>query len=601
MTAVPQAETLFGGADNLTKAELARRWDEYVDVLNKTEDRVVGAHEWREKAPHIAGEKLDLTAPPKPRSTHEVLTKALASPDVAKSMSPDALAQLATLLEGAKADIPDLTKDLTTGSPVSTGLVVFDLETGAKLLTPKPTPLRNSIPRGQGYGLAHRFKRITGFSGTGTGGVGVIHPGIADNSQTNFAAGGSAQGLYYNRGGKISYAGDEVIAPYIQFSASDEVTWSAQYAGRGFQDLRALSRQALIWSSMLLEERILLYGRGTQSPYLGVLAAPTGASGVARSATASEVGITNASANLYVRVVAESGDFGVSQATAATSAIAFTTGQVVDITYTLPVGATGARIFISSAAGADPGDAARFLYTFTNLNAGLSGGRSGYNKVTIQSTLPAAGTIPTAWPNTIPGGAAINLTAADGNSAFLNGYDGVLAYATGANAGYTNKLNGVFSTSSPGIEYQNAFVAMFEAVKASPDRVLIAASDRKQLSDTVKGQSNSNYGIRLMQDDISGITLGTVAANMLNEATGDTVNFQVHPWLPQGNSIIVSDTLPIPDTQVDSVLKVWNVQDLMGIDWPVNQFTFDASSYWFGNMVCYAPAWLGSVVGIQRV
>lgn len=600
MTAVPQAETLFGGAGPLPKAELARRWDEYVDVLNKTDDHVVDGRTWMSKAPHKSGERVDLAAAGPARTPLDMLTKAIAAPELAKSMGSEALAQLTSLLDAAKADIPDLVKDLTTTSPISTGLVVFDLETGAKLLTPKPTPLRNSIPRGQGYGLAHRFKRITGFSGTGTGGVGVIRPGISDSTQTNFAASGSANALYFNRGGKISYAGDETIAPYIQFSASDEVNWSAQYAGRGFQDVRALSRQALIWASMLLEERILLYGRGTQSPYAGTLAAPTGvAISAGRAPVAPEVGLSGVTTNVFVRVVAELGDYGVSQATAAVSG-AVTNGQVVDVTYTLPAGATGARLFVSTGA-ADPGDASRFLYVFTNLAAGLAGGRSGYNKITLQGALPTSGTIPTAWPNTLPGGAAINLTTTDGGSAYVNEYDGVLTYATGANAGYTQKLNTVFSTSNPGVEYQNAFVAMYEAVKASPDRILMAGSDRKQLSDAVKGSASSNYGIRLMQDDISGITLGTVAASILNEVTGDEVNTQVHPWMPQGNSVILSDTLPIPDTQVDSVLKVWNVQDLMGIDWPVNQFTYDASSYWFGNLVCYAPAWLGSLVGIQRV
>ncbi len=600
-TAIPKAEDLFGGAGRLSKAELARRWDEYVDVLNKTDDRVLGRTDWQTKAPHRSGERLDLSAGGAPaRTPLDMLTKAISGPELAKSMSAEALGQLTTLLESAKAEIPDLVKDLTTTSPLSTGLVVFDLETGAKLLTPKPTPLRNTIPREQGYGLAHRFKRITGFTGTGTGGVGVIRPGIADTTQTRFDASGSTNALWFNRGGKIAYAGDETVAPYIQFSASDEVNWSAQYSSRGFQDLRALSRQALIWASMLLEERILLYGRGTQSPYSGTLAAPTGVSGTARAAVAGEIGVSGVTTNVFVRVVAEMGDFGVSQASAATGAVATTNGQVVDVTYTLPAGATGARMFVSTGA-ADPGDASRWLYVFTNLPAGLSGGRSGYNKITIQGALPISGTVPTAWPNTIPGGAAINLTTTDGGSAVTNEYDGVLAYCTGANAGSTVKINTTFDKTNPGVEYQNAFIAMYEAVKASPDRILFSGSDRKQLSDAVKGSANSNYGIRLMQDDITGVTLGTVAASILNEVTGDEVNIQVHPWLPQGNSLILSDTLPIPDTSVDSVFKVFNVQDLMGIDWPVNQFTFDASSYWFGNMVCYAPAWLASVVGIQRV
>jgi hypothetical protein len=37
----------------------------------------------------------------------------------------------------------------------------------------------------------------------------------------------------------------------------------------------------------------------------------------------------------------------------------------------------------------------------------------------------------------------------------------------------------------------------------------------------------------------------------------------------------------------------------MGIDWPVNQFAFESSSYWFGALLCYAPAWNGAITGIK--
>jgi len=587
------AEELFGGQTGLSDADLSRRYDEFMGKLDAPPTRRIGP----ENLPESTGLGIDFTrTDPTPVTPFGELAKAAANPDLVKALSPEQQAALTGALDTLKAQVPDLVKDISTSSPISTGLVVFDLEAPAKMLTPRPTPLRNRIPRQRGMGLSHRFKRITGFTGTGTGGVGVIRPGITDATQTNFANPGSANTLYYNRGAKISYAGDDQVIPYIQFGVSDQTSWSTQFAGQGFQDIRALSRQSIMFSSMLLEERVALYGRGTASGFSGVLAAPTGVAGAARAAVAGETGITTTSGNMYVRVVAELGDWGVSQATAASSAIAFTTGQVVDITYTLPAGATGARVFISNAAGADPGDASRFLYTAT---AGtIIGGRSGFNKLTVQGALPTSGTVPTAYPLTAGGTA--NLTAADGGSAVATEYDGILAYCTGANAGYTTKLNGPFSTSNPGTEYQTAFASLFDAVKADPDRIMFNGRDRKQLSDAIKGSANSNYSLRINQDDITGYTLGTVATTIVNEVTGKGVNLEVHPWLPQGNSLILSDSLPLPDSQVDSIFKFWDVQALMGIDWPVNQFAYETSTYWFGTLVCYAPAWLGSVVGIQN-
>jgi len=588
----PKVEELFSD-HTLTPAARSERFDRYTAALAGAPMRVLE----RGELPHTnGGQRIDFTTS-QPTSPLGMLQKAAQSPDLVKSLGAEALASLTATLATLGTQIPDLVKDITTSSPVSTGLVAYDLEAPAKMLTPKPTPLRNRIPRRPGIGLNRQYKRITGFTGTGTGGVGVIRPGITDTTQNDFKMSGASNSQFWGRGPKISYAGDSATVPYIQFSLSDEVNWSAQFAGQGYQDVRALSRNALLWSSMLMEERVMLYGRGTGSGYAGILAAPTGVSGTARSATGSEVGIVNASANMYVRVVAESGDFGVSQATAATGAIAFTAGQVVDITYTLPAGATGARVFISQAAGADPGDAARFLYTATVGT--IFGGRSGYNKLTIQGTFNTSGTVPTAYPLTAGGTA--NLTAADGGSAVAAEYDGILAYCTGANAGAVSKINGTFSTTNPGTEYQTVFASLFDAVKASPDRILMAGRDRKQLSDTIKGSANSNYGIRLMQDDVSGLTLGSVAVGIFNEVTGQECAIEVHPWLPQGNSLVLSDNLPIPDTNVDSIFAAVNVQDMMGVDWPVNQFAYESSSYWFGTLVCYAPAWLGAVVGIQAV
>lgn len=589
MAALPPAADLFSDP-SLSAADKARRYDDFIAKMENLPTRQISGPA---DLAFARNGGIDFTAT-QARTPLEFLQKAAQSPEITKNLSADNLASLTAAL--AQLQVPDLQKDLSLTSPLSTGYVAYDLEAPAKMLTPRPTPLRNRIARRKGLGTSHRYKRITGFTGTGTGGVGVMRPGFVDSTQTRFDNPSSSNALYYNRPAKISYAGDESSVLYVQMGLSDELSWSTQFSGQGFQDMRALSRSSTMYASMLMEERTLLLGRGTLSGYAGILAAPTGVAFAARALVAPEIGITNASANAYVRVVAEMGDLGVSQATAATTAIAFTTGQVIDITYTLPAGATGAKVFVSLAAGADPGDASRFLYTTT---AGtVYNGRSGFNKLTIQGTIPTSGTVPTAYP--LSQGGTANLTAADGGSAYSAEYDGVLAYATGANAGYTNKLNATFSTTNPGVEYQTAFAAMYLANKAEPDRIVMAAQDRVQLSDAIKGTAASNYQLRIDQSDTGGYTMGALVTQIQNEAVGKMTPIEAHPWLPQGNSLILSDTLPIPDSQVDSVFAVYNVQDLMGVDWPVNQFSYDTSTYWYGALVCYAPAWLGSVVGIQN-
>jgi hypothetical protein len=586
--ALPPVENLFGGAPDaprLSPAEVATRFDEFLSKVDSAPQRTIT----REEAAALgSGSSVSFDAPETPYAS---LTKALAAPSIVKSMSAESLASVTATLEQLKAQVPDLAKDISLTSPVSTGLVAFDLEAPAKMLTPRPTPLRNRVIRRKGVGTSHRFKKITGFTGTGTGGVGVLRPGIASTTQTNFAVSGSSNALYYNRGPKISYAGEDVVVPYIQFGVSDEVTWAAQYSGQGYQDIRQLSRTSLLYSSMLMEERVLLYGRGTASGFAGVLAAPTGVAVTARTAASNETALTSGT-YIYVRVCAEMGDFGLSQASAvAYNASPTTTGQVVDVTYTLPAGATGARVFVTSNTSAsDPGDASKYLYAT----------RSGYNTTAIHGTLPtSASPAVTAW--TDARGVAINLTSADGGSADANEYDGLWAYCSGTSAGYTNTLNTTLSTTSPGSEWQTGFASMYDSVKADPDRIMMSGQDRKQLSEAMRsGGSNSAYRLTVRQDELTGVSLGDVVTTIYNEVTGKAVDIEVHPWLPQGNSLIVSDTLPMPDSQVSEVFAVWNVQDLMGVDWPVNQFAYESSSYWYGTAICYAPGWLGSISGIKK-
>ena len=527
------------------------------------------------------------------------LQKAMADGGVlSKSLSPELLSSVQNAL--AQSDIG---KEWTlgtgsNGNPVPTGLVAFDLEAPAKLLAPRPTPLRNRIPRRKGVGQAHRFKRITGFTGSGTGGVGVIRPGIAENAQNQWNA---PNGPYWMRGAMISYAGDDQSVVYKQFGLSDQVSWAAQFAGVGFQDVRQTSQNAVLWASMLTEERLLLGGRSTDSGMSGALAAPTGVALAVRAATGAEVGNTANIANLFVYVTAISvyGE-SVASTVVSTTGMSAATGDVVDVTFNDVAGALGYRIY----AGTTTGIANVFI-------AQISGSAFASAPGAIPATgtgSPAAGTSANKLTINFTGGgtggapnSGAQPPAADTSASSLD-YDGILSYCTGSNAGYVNRINSTLSTSNPGDEFNQAFASLYDSVKADPDEILANGHDRKQLSDALKSASNSNYRITLANDgDAHGATIGALVTGIQNEVTGKpSVDITVHPWLPQGNMPIISWTLPLPDSQVSDVFSVFNVTDYTAISWPQMQYSYDMSSYWFGTMVCYAPAWCGAVQGIYK-
>ena len=546
MAQMPKATDLFGDVKPKKAAELQ---EAYLGELNKSFSN----------ASTVLGQAPTVDA----ASQIEALV-------ANKSLSPDAVGSLNAALAAQRTATADIVKDISLTSPLSTSFAAFDLEAPAKLLTPRPTPLRNKIVRKRGVGTSHRVKRITGYTGTGTGGQGQIWPGITETTTTAFGS------INYERGPKISYTADDLVIPYNSYSLSDSVSFDANFSGLGYQDLRQLSSTSTLYATMLMEERMFLYARGTASGFSGALAAPT-VTLSAVSATGSQVGLTNGT-TYYVYATSSAGSFGESVLSTVQSQ-AITTGQVVKIVVNNVAGAVGTKIYVGTSTGAAN---AHYVGTVTSLTGyinGVGGPVTGDN-VVFNTTGTLASTI-----------------VAD-TSAFATGYDGIIPTVLGANSGSINEINSTFSTSNPGVEYQTVFGNLYDAVMADPDEILINGADRRQLSDAIKNGSTANYRLNLNQTDTGDYVGGAVIGALHNETTGKLVDITVHPWLQQGVSPVLSYTLPIPDTEVSDVWAAVNVQDYMGIQWPVTQFAYEFSTYYRGTFFCYAPAWNGVVSGI---
>ena len=542
----PRADQLFSEAGSAKKA--AKAMDEFKATLNKSFE-----------APSVPGG----SAPVDTTAQREAMA-------ANKSLAPDVLAGLNNAISAQRLAMQDAQKDITLTSPLSTSFAQFDLEAPAKLLTPRPTPLRNKIPRKKGVGTSHRIKRINGYTGTGTGGVGNVWPGVTETTTTAFGS------INFERGSKISYASDDLILPYNSYSLSDSVSFDANFSGLGYQDLRQLSSTSTLYATMLMEERMFLYSRGTASGFSGALAAPT-VTLTAATATGSQVALTNGT-TYYVYATSSAGAFGESVlSTVASQAI--TTGQVVKIVVNNVTGAVGTKIYVGTSTGAAN---AHYVGTISGLTGYLNGvgGPTLGDNVVFNTTGTLASTI-----------------SAD-TSAYATGYDGIIPTVLGANSGAVNEINSTFSTSNPGVEYQTVFGTLYDAVKADPDEILINGADRRQLSDAIKNGSTANYRLNLSQTDTGDYVGGAVIGALHNETTGKLVDITVHPWLQAGVSPVLSYTLPIPDTEVSDVWAAVNVQDYMGIQWPVTQFAYEFSTYYRGTFFCYAPAWNGAVSGI---
>ncbi|RMI47600.1 hypothetical protein EBO15_01480 [Actinomadura harenae] len=497
---------------------------------------------------------------------------------ITKGLAPDALASVQGELDALKGVTADLGKDWSLTFPNSSGLVPYDLEAPAKLLVPRMTPLRNSIPRGKGVGTARQFRRILGWTNSSTGGVSDAMAFM--NSETITNTFGGVSGL--RRGNKITYASDSKSVTYVEQGLSDSVTWRAQFAGQGYQDIRSLSQTALLWATMGAEERALLFGRGAAgNGYAGAVSAPT--ISVASQGTGGAV----AAGTYYIKVTARAGGGeSVASTEVSTGALTGSTNQFTITVTSEPTGALGYNIYIGTSSGAE---------TFVASFAG--------NTVTVTTT-------------PVGGGAAV--PGAD-STANTNGYDGFLTVqADPAQSGYVKRVNAkIYNSATPSSSlgdtpFQDAFVSLYGAGVnpgggsgqdkrlADPDEIWCDGNIRRALGDFVKSSSGgaAGYRIALTEGDATGgVTVGSVVSGIQNQTTGRYVDLNVHPYMPVGCALIRSRTLPVPDSEVSNTSEVINVQDYMSIEWPVVQFTYDQSTYLNGTFVHYAPAWSGMLIG----
>lgn len=543
----PSATEMFSDATN--KAEVATRFEAYKESLNKSAATAKGNTFVPQQGIIKGGGNASATAI---AERVETLTK---------SMSADALASVQTELDALKTLVGDINKEWSITTPLNTGLVPYDLEAPAKLLVPRLTPLRNSLARSKGQGTARRFKRILGWSNSGVGGVADMTPFM--NSTTASTAFGPVN---LRRGAKISYAADEKAVSYVEMGLSDIVDWQAQFAGQGFQDIRQLSQTALLWAHFGGEERAMLYARGSSgNGYKGAVSAP-----VITSSTATTGGTI--AAGTYLATITARTGFGESVISNEQSQV--TTGSTSTITYTVtsePVGALGYNLYMTLVGGASGTE--KFQASFVG------------NTITV--TAP-----PTSSGAAQPG----SDTSADANS-----YDGFLTVLTDpTQSGYVKRVNAALSTSNPGDEFQQALLSLYQSVKADPEEIWVDAGVMKEAGDLFKTASSANYRIDLDGGNVAGgYKLGSAVTGLVNQTTQSMVDLKVHPYMPAGCAIVRSRTLPVPDSQVSNTSEVVNVQDYMSVDWPVIQFTYDQSTYQYGTLVHYAPAWSGAIVGLK--
>lgn len=557
---------------------------------------------------------------------------------LSKSLTGAEAASIQADLDAMKADLAkewDVAFPETSGFTIAPSMGPIDLEGPAKLIVPRETPLINMLPRDNtGKGTAINYRRITGWSNANVGGVPDTSsffnsefpssqstnnlPGFGGYSNTS--GGITSGGISLRRPNKITYTADAHTVTFMEEGISDEVSTKAYYVGQGYQDPRQLSATAMLWAHKMAEEKNKLYGRGTTAfNYTGPVSAP----GNPTCANASGGSISNGTYYTVITAVASGGE-SVTNATQQSATVS--SGSLSVTLPSLPAGATGFNIYVSAASGTGGP-----YYFQQSVPAGYAGSAIILTALSTSSaTLPsiAATGDTTANPNGYDGMLTVFLNPA------LSGYVGTYSVA-GTLANSLNSVGGsVAGTTACGdTPWQTAFATLYGAstnpgnyamstgglastvwpwagagaaygqkLLARPRIVFVDGVIRAAMGTFVRTNKGTAaaYRLEVPAPDASGsgMNIGAIVNGIANQTTGDMVDFQSHPWMPPGASIIYSPTLPMPDTEIPQTVVVKNVQDYMYEPWARIQHTWDASTYQFGAPIFYAPAWSGALVGL---
>lgn len=525
---------------------------------------------------------------------------------VQKSLSSEFLGQFGLfgaqtpLASGLQSLVSDLNRQLgsvleknfTLSAPLTSGFVPFDLVAPSRLIYPVYSPLRNKLPRTPGQGSSRRAKLVTGVQGSQTG-----TPGSGNNNPTRLSIsellGGNLNAQASNtfplslpNSGNQSAV--DLNVGYKFFGLTESLSWLSQFSGQGFEDVSALANLILLQEAMLGEEYTILGGCTT------AVAAPATPTLAVRTAGSNETAQTGVTTNVWVRITAAT-YFG--ETASAVQHIAWSSGQVTDVTLpAMPKGGMFFNVYVGTGSS-DPTVSSTFIYTT---------GQGG-KKLTLQGAIPTAGATP---------------PTADSGTSSSNDYDGIFSILSGnaptsaypanfGTAGYwnpsvgdtlnTNVVNTALKTLWDGNSSSVGGTAT-SGFRADPSELIAEGTDMASFGMSILSNQGgpTTYQFLIDQNEVGNVAGGVAISQFTNPITRSTIKLMVHPWIPQGSSLLMSYTLPMSWSNVTNVWENVMVQDYLSISWPVIDVTFRYSLFWYGALVCYAPAYNGLIQGLQK-
>lgn len=457
-----------------------------------------------------------------------------------------------------------LAKSFAQSAVATSGLTAYDLEAPAKTLYPVLTPLRNEIPRvGGGMGIQANWKAITKIN--------VNRAGI-----------GVSEG---SRGKVIQTEVKDYFAAYKGIGLEDNATFEADYAAKGFDDVKARATMGLLQSVMIGEEQLILGGNGGS----GVALASPGTPTLATSTTGGTLGATVAVSVICIPLTLE-----------AHLASSVSAGLPVSSNETM---ADGSVTFVNKGTGAK------------SAAASVTTGAGTTNSVTA-SVAGTMGAVSYAWfwgaagSEVLGAITTINSVSITGNAAGTqnasvftadwsrNGlvFDGLLSIAMNSSYGsyVVTQPTGAAGAGTPltadnrggVVEIDNVLSNLWDNHRLSPTKIWVGARMAADITACVLTTTNgtgSAPAFRFNIDASQGMMAGSInVSSYLNKFSMNGVKdipIAIHPNMPDGMIFFDTAALPYQMSDVANVRQIRTRQDYYQIEWPLRTRKYEYGVY----------------------
>jgi hypothetical protein len=475
----------------------------------------------------------------------------------------------------------------------ATNLLWYDLTPVVQMLYPyrELIPRISRLPRVPANGgNAFHWKRIVGIN-------------------VNGASSGVSEG---NRGARIAIAEQDLTAAFKTLGFESSVTFEARLGARNMSpEALGISVQSSLRSLMIDEEKILI--NGDASLPLGVTPTPTLTAGTVTGLTG-----TFASGTVYVICVALTGmgylaytpynsvtnlggivgqvtkinadgtsdTYGGGSAQPSAEASVTTTGtQCVTATCTVVPGAFAYAWFVGSASGAEylagvtPSNQAIFTKYPANTNQPIANLKVGatYADNSVDQLVPDGVLAQVFGQVTGPTPGQLMST----NPVLPSG----ISFSQGGSIIYTMAAGntGLTIAGTNFAEIDAVLRAAYDQYKIGFDRILISATDVLDTFGAMLAQSGSTgNGFRMLFDadqETGRIVAGRRVTSYLNKFFNNTLDVEVHPYVPPGCLLFWSDRIPYELSGVANLLEAKVRQDYYQIQWPWKSRRYEYGVY----------------------